>query len=212
MRKIVFTAVLFFILGIGVTASAGSVLSAKFAQFKVFVDGHLYDGKDNPIIVNNRTYLPLAEIGKLLNVQVKWNEEKSRVEVGKPVTDDLGIKEVRLFLNDVEIPVPEGGYQYLVCVKNNELMVNDTIISQVVLSHTIRYGDNIIVLAHQGQYITFPFDSMYYKTPSETKPLKAKTFMYNNRDWMMQTSAIETEITKLKFNLDGDILKVTRTQ
>jgi hypothetical protein len=212
MRKIVFTAVLCFILGIGITTSAGSVINAKLAGFKVYIDGHLYDGKDAPIVVNGKTYLPLAETGKALNVPVKWNGDKNRVEVGKEVYEDIGIKDVKLFLNDKEIPVPEGGYQFLVCIKNNELMINEVIASKVILSVSVRGGDKEILLAHQGQRITFLFDLMKYKIPGGTKDLKAQTFMYNNSYWMMQASAIETEITKIKFNLVGNELRVTREQ
>jgi hypothetical protein len=66
-------------IGIGMTGYAG--LSAKFATFKVFVNGDEYKGGD-ALDVNGKTYLPLASLAKTLGVPVKWNGAKKQVELG----------------------------------------------------------------------------------------------------------------------------------
>ncbi|BBI32046.1 hypothetical protein [Cohnella abietis] len=49
----------------------------------VLVNGVAYKDANNPILsYNGRTYLPLAKIGDLLNVNYKWNAELKRLEIG----------------------------------------------------------------------------------------------------------------------------------
>ncbi len=53
------------------------------AGFKVYVDGKEFVSEKLPVVVDDRTYLPLKAMGNLLGVSVQWNEEIGRVEVTK---------------------------------------------------------------------------------------------------------------------------------
>jgi hypothetical protein len=54
----------------------------------VVVNGQAYTDASQPILnYNGRTYVPLAKVGELTGVPVKWNEQLKRVEIGgKPAT------------------------------------------------------------------------------------------------------------------------------
>ena len=69
----------------GVTAIAATSYTAYLASFKVFVNGEEFKGTTGEIlVVNDRTYLPLRDMGNALGIPVEWNPELGQVEVGVP--------------------------------------------------------------------------------------------------------------------------------
>lgn len=47
-----------------------------------------------PLVIESKTYLPLKDTGKALNINVKWNEKLRRVEINrKDNINDIGQKQ-----------------------------------------------------------------------------------------------------------------------
>jgi len=86
MKKFVAGFLTCFILMIGVAYAATS-LKADIAPFKIYVDGSEFKPDPAPVVINDRTYLPLRAMGDALGVPVNWNESKRQVEVGKAPAD-----------------------------------------------------------------------------------------------------------------------------
>lgn len=78
-----------FLLGVFITVS-GTVFADDMKQFiltettyGIYVDGTEYHSEDRPVLnYEGSTYVPLRAVADLLNVQVKWNSEHARVEIG----------------------------------------------------------------------------------------------------------------------------------
>ena len=66
-----------------ITAFAATQFVAYVATFKVIVNGEEFEATTGEIlVVENRTYLPLRDMGTALGVRVHWNEELRQVEIG----------------------------------------------------------------------------------------------------------------------------------
>ncbi|MDR1101072.1 MAG: copper amine oxidase [Clostridiales bacterium] len=64
---------------------AATAYNAQKAAFKVFVNGEEFQATTGEILdVNDRTYLPLRDMGNALGITVNWNEDLQQVEVGTP--------------------------------------------------------------------------------------------------------------------------------
>lgn len=91
MKKMVFG----FILGIALTLSTTGMaavvekLTATEATFPVYVNGEKLEGDKPVVVVNGSTYLPLTKVAEALDVNVKWNDNMKRVEVGMPPIDEV---------------------------------------------------------------------------------------------------------------------------
>ncbi|MCL2456328.1 MAG: WG repeat-containing protein [Defluviitaleaceae bacterium] len=67
-----------------VSASSSEPLTAYVAQFGVFVNGE-EKVFENPIVtIDNRTYIPLREIGEILGIDVEWDGENRRIIINSP--------------------------------------------------------------------------------------------------------------------------------
>lgn len=64
---------------------------ANKATFPVLINGEQFNSSNPILVVDGKTYLPTKETGDALGVDVKWNEEKSRVEITK---EDDKVEEV----------------------------------------------------------------------------------------------------------------------
>ena len=75
------------VIGVMVTASSIGVVAANFqaiaASFPIFVNGVEWKTDKPIVVIDGSTYLPLRALGDALGVQVEWNSELSRVEIGK---------------------------------------------------------------------------------------------------------------------------------
>jgi hypothetical protein len=71
----------------------------------VVVNGQAYTDASQPILnYNGRTYVPLAKVGELTGVPVKWNEQLKRVEIGgKPATYE------EVIVSETDINLGNGG-------------------------------------------------------------------------------------------------------
>ncbi len=71
------------ILMTSITAVAAN-FQALTASFPIFIRGTEFKPENPPVVINGRTYLPLKDTGDALGINVKWNEELSRVDIGEP--------------------------------------------------------------------------------------------------------------------------------
>lgn len=90
MKKLISTiSVLFIILLFSTTTFADSVKEFLLTKsnYPVYVNGEKYTNNDLPILnYEGTTYVPLKEVGNMLNISVKWNERSNQVEIGKSST------------------------------------------------------------------------------------------------------------------------------
>lgn len=61
---------------------AFAAYTAEPASFKVLVNGEEFTSEPPAMVINGSTYLPLRAIGNALGVNVNWNEDLHRAEVG----------------------------------------------------------------------------------------------------------------------------------
>ncbi|HHX37901.1 MAG TPA: copper amine oxidase N-terminal domain-containing protein [Clostridiaceae bacterium] len=57
--------------------------TAYKADFPILIDGEIKELENPAVTIDGRAYLPLRELGNILNVEVGWNEEKGQVEISK---------------------------------------------------------------------------------------------------------------------------------
>lgn len=57
----------------------------KLVDYPVLVGGEEYVDEELPFLnYNDRTYVPLKSVGEMLDLEIEWNEEQRRVEIGVP--------------------------------------------------------------------------------------------------------------------------------
>lgn len=85
MKKIVVSILASSLLfGAGVYAGTGlDQVKAYKNPFDISIDGKAAEFGNHPLLYNNVTYLPLAEIASKLGVAVEWNEKEKKVEIKK---------------------------------------------------------------------------------------------------------------------------------
>lgn len=89
-----------------VSASSFESLTAHVAQFGVFVNGEerIFE---NPIVtINDRTYVPLREIGEVLGMDVEWDGENRKIIINSlqmPTAQDEEINTLYEFEQDNNI-------------------------------------------------------------------------------------------------------------
>lgn len=68
--------------------------TALLATFDIYVEGEKFISDSPPLTIESKTYLPLKDTGKALNINVKWNEKLRRVEINrKDNINDIGQKQ-----------------------------------------------------------------------------------------------------------------------
>ena len=76
--------------GISVGAQAVKQYTAKEVNYPILVNGKTFT-TDKPIVsIDGSTYMPLAKIGDALGVNVTWNGDKKRIEIGETPKTDSG--------------------------------------------------------------------------------------------------------------------------
>ncbi len=88
MKKIVVSLLASSLLfGAGVYAGAGlEQVKAYKNPFDISIDGKATEFNNTPLLYNNITYLPLAEMSAKLGVAVEWNAKEKKVEVKKNIS------------------------------------------------------------------------------------------------------------------------------
>lgn len=70
-----------FIFSVSVLANDISQLIAEEVTFKIFVNQEEKTLNDKVILINNKTYVPLREVGEILQLDVEWSEENQSISI-----------------------------------------------------------------------------------------------------------------------------------
>ena len=77
------------------TVFAGNVerLTAHVVQFRIFINGEEQHFTNPVVAIDNRTYVPLREVGEALGLNVEWDGENQKIFMNDPpeLNDEWGI-------------------------------------------------------------------------------------------------------------------------
>ena len=62
---------------------AATSYTALTATFPIIINGQTWESEKPVVVIDGSTYLPLKAIGEVLDVNVNWNSELNRVEIGE---------------------------------------------------------------------------------------------------------------------------------
>jgi hypothetical protein len=77
--------------------------TAELADFKVLVNGKVFQSQQPPLVINDSTYLPLRAVGDALGVAVNWNSNLNQVEIGS--TPAATVSEVANYSRNNPAPI-----------------------------------------------------------------------------------------------------------
>ena len=84
MKKVILGILIGFTMAIAFTSFANSdFLTAQKATFGIEVSGEKFEGKNPPVVIEGRTYLALKDTAEALNIEVYWNGDERKVEIGE---------------------------------------------------------------------------------------------------------------------------------
>lgn len=84
MKKVILGILIGFTMAIAFTSFANSdFLTAQKATFGIFVEGEKFEGENPPVVIEGRTYLALRDTAEALNIEVYWNGDERKVEIGE---------------------------------------------------------------------------------------------------------------------------------
>lgn len=84
MKKVILGILIGFTMAIAFTSFANSdFLTAQKATFEIFVEGEKFEGENPPVVIEGRTYLALRDTAEALNIEVDWNGDERKVEIGE---------------------------------------------------------------------------------------------------------------------------------
>jgi len=84
MKKVILGILIGFTMAIALTSFANSdFLTAQKATFEIFVEGEKFEGENPPVVIEGRTYLALRDTAEALNIEVYWNGDERKVEIGE---------------------------------------------------------------------------------------------------------------------------------
>ena len=71
-------------------ASGNTTLTAHVVQFKIFVNGEEQNFESPVVMIDNRTYIPLREVGEVLGMNVEWCGDNQEISISSPQeTEDI---------------------------------------------------------------------------------------------------------------------------
>ena len=84
MKKVILGILIGFTMAIAFTSFANSdFLTAQKATFDIEVLGKKFEGENPPVVIEGRTYLALRDTAEALNIEVYWNGDERKVEIGE---------------------------------------------------------------------------------------------------------------------------------
>jgi len=84
MKKVILGILLGFTMAMAFTSFANSdFLTAQIATFDIEVSGEKFEGENPPVVIGGRTYLALRDTAEALGIEVYWNGDERKVEIGK---------------------------------------------------------------------------------------------------------------------------------
>lgn len=150
MKKIIIGFILGAITTASVTALAvnSDIFTAQKATFDVYVEGQKFESENPAIVVEGRSYLPLKATGEALGVNVDWNEEQRRVEIGKKEValvkqgkkDILSFSDVKS--NTLNVGARLNTSEYLI-VQENVIYIYGAVFADYLSSEEGKYYINL---------------------------------------------------------------------
>ncbi len=85
MKKVILGFVTGVITALTFTAFATStgLFTAQQATFDIYVRGEKFVSENPPVVIEGRTYLALRDTAEALGIEVYWNGDERKVEIGK---------------------------------------------------------------------------------------------------------------------------------
>ena len=85
MKKVILGFITGVITALTFTAFATSteLFTAQQATFDIYVKGEKFVSENPPVVIEGRTYLALRDTAEALNIEVYWNGDERKVEIGE---------------------------------------------------------------------------------------------------------------------------------
>lgn len=85
MEKVILGFITGIITALTFTAFAASteLFTAQQATFDIYVKGEKFVSENPPVVIEGRTYLALRDTAEALNIEVGWNGDERKVEIGE---------------------------------------------------------------------------------------------------------------------------------
>jgi len=85
MKKVILGFITGIITALTFTAFATSteLFTAQQATFDIYVRGEKFVSENPPVVIEGRTYLALRDTAEALNIEVGWNGDERKVEIGE---------------------------------------------------------------------------------------------------------------------------------
>ena len=85
MKKVILGFITGIITALTFTAFAASteLFTAQQATFDIYVEGEKFVSENPPVVIEGRTYLALRDTAEALNIEVGWNGDERKVEIGE---------------------------------------------------------------------------------------------------------------------------------
>ena len=85
MKKVILGFITGVITALTFTAFAVSteLFTAQQATFDIYVEGEKFVSENPPVVIEGRTYLALRDTAEALNIEVGWNGDERKVEIGE---------------------------------------------------------------------------------------------------------------------------------
>src|SRR5690606_7351026 len=64
-------------------ATSTELFTAQQATFDIYVKGEKFISENPPVVIGGRTYLALRDTAEALGIEVYWNGDERKVEIGK---------------------------------------------------------------------------------------------------------------------------------
>jgi hypothetical protein len=168
-----------------IVAFSASVFAATYtaytATFPVLVNGNIFTSDKPIVVINGSTYMPLKAIGEVLGVNVLWNADLKRVEVGQAYKQADGSIEFQDFITE-----------------------NSQTLYKVIFSDGFSVSVDIPYTRHSDGYVG-AFITTDYTNLVVPKPISIIGFTNNGH---VKTSPIGISDTRIKYY---DNLKATGT-
>jgi len=107
VKKVLLGLILGIVIALSITAFAASY-TALSATFEIYVNGEKYQGEDEPVVINGRTYLPVRALSEAMGVPINWNGELRRVEMGVVAQDVDASEYISAGMYKVGQDIPAG--------------------------------------------------------------------------------------------------------
>lgn len=164
-----------FLLGflLGAVIFSGIVYAANYealpVTFSIYVDGKLFASEPGAVAIDGRTFLPLRAIGDALGVQVEWNQDKFRVEVGTPPVDEQPTSiTFNAGMYKVGTDIPQGDYLIVTNESTYLEVTSDSTGSFESILYNANFENSQYINIKSGQYLMFRKGTAY---PIDTAPV-----------------------------------------